>query len=70
MVRGTATTVGMLGLVLLTGSPSTAQDGGRTAAPRWLIVFAGVIAVVVTALNIKLLFGFPFSRRHVGQSRR
>ena len=31
---------------------------GEFVAPRWLTAFAGVIAVVVIALNIKLLFDF------------
>jgi manganese transport protein len=31
---------------------------GKLVAPRWLIVLAGIIAVVIAALNIKLLFDF------------
>lgn len=31
---------------------------GELVAPRWLIVFAAVIAVVIAALNVKLLFDF------------
>ena len=32
-----------------------AQDG-RTVAPRWLTAAAGVIAAIMIALNIKLLY--------------
>lgn len=31
---------------------------GELVAPRWLIVFAGVIAVTIAALNVKLLIDF------------
>lgn len=31
---------------------------GELVAPRWLIVFAAIIAVVIAALNVKLLFDF------------
>ena len=31
---------------------------GELVAPRWLIVFAGIIAVTIAGLNIKLLFDF------------
>jgi manganese transport protein len=31
---------------------------GALVAPRWLIAFAGVLAVVIAALNLKLLFDF------------
>ena len=31
---------------------------GDLVAPRWLIVFAGIIAVTIAGLNIKLLFDF------------
>src|SRR5215204_1878304 len=33
---------------------------GALVAPGWLIAFAGLIAVVIAALNIKLLFDFAF----------
>jgi manganese transport protein len=31
---------------------------GELVAPRWLIIFAGIIAVTIAALNVKLLFDF------------
>jgi len=31
---------------------------GELVAPRWLIVFAGIIAVTIAVLNVKLLFDF------------
>ena len=31
---------------------------GALVAPRWLVVFAAVIAVVIAGLNVKLLFDF------------
>jgi manganese transport protein len=31
---------------------------GALVAPRWLIVFAAIIAVTIAALNVKLLFDF------------
>jgi manganese transport protein len=31
---------------------------GELVAPRWLIVFAGIIAVTIAALNVKLLIDF------------
>ncbi len=31
---------------------------GELVAPRWLTAFAGVIAVVIAALNVKLSGGF------------
>ncbi len=31
---------------------------GELVAPRWLIAFAGLIAIVIAALNVKLLFDF------------
>jgi manganese transport protein len=33
---------------------------GALVAPRWLIAFAGFLAVVIAALNMKLLFDFAF----------
>jgi manganese transport protein len=31
---------------------------GELVAPHWLIIFAGLIAIVIAALNVKLLFDF------------
>ena len=31
---------------------------GELVAPGWLIAFAGLIAIVIAALNVKLLFDF------------
>jgi manganese transport protein len=31
---------------------------GELVAPRWLVAFAGLIAVVIAALNVKLLVDF------------
>jgi manganese transport protein len=42
-------------LVMFTASKAKM---GEFVAPRWLSAFAGVIAVVVIALNVKLLFDF------------
>jgi manganese transport protein len=35
---------------------------GIFAAPRWLVALAGLIAAVIVALNLKLLFDFATSR--------
>jgi manganese transport protein len=42
-------------LVMFTASKAKM---GEFVAPRWLTVFAGVVAAVVIALNVKLLFDF------------
>jgi manganese transport protein len=31
---------------------------GAMAAPRWLVIFAVLIALVIIALNLKLIFDF------------
>ncbi len=31
---------------------------GEVVAPRWLVLFAGLIAVVIAGLNVKLLVDF------------
>jgi manganese transport protein len=34
---------------------------GELVAPRWLVAVAYFVAVVIAALNIKLLFDFAFA---------
>ena len=34
------------------------KDGRRSSAPRWLTAFAGVVAAVIVALNVKLVVDF------------
>ena len=34
---------------------------GALVAPLWLTAFAGLIAVIIAALNVKLLFDFVFA---------
>ena len=43
---------------LVTVHREPGQDGRRSSRPVWLVAFAGLIAAVIVALNVKLLVDF------------